>query len=1122
MNIQGVRGNPLQTQDDFLKPQNLQHETKRRHKQGAWFFPKICKKLLVALMLCCACLVVFFMNCSLTDDLNVGSVSVKPPDLLKILNELAQKYQNDLNNACNDETFLDAIVARLRQEADPVGWRFGYFCINNDCDNISNDQVAFRNTGTNTPENKTAIAIQVLEGVNPCTANPRVAWNIKSEVGGWIYPREKKSTEPCTGLECNQNPKDPKNPGRKNECKNGQFTVTGRPCGPNTSGEECINGINQVTGLSCGNRVDIHVDNFHDGFDFDQITWLHANMKDWNQNSQITAVEFQQNDQGQYNGQICIRYNRPESWTDKSVSLSSFDSQLLGVSSGSYAGNASVIMKVSGKYYGGTFDWISSSDSCILKDVSSLAEAYASEIKSIGFRVQRPPLEKVALQPGDIIGFMVSSLGRNNVRSDVSERSDIYWMVIPSADGSIPPQHIPTPNDCESEPNSLLCQSESNCYVSPHTATIIEDSSNAYATDLQNACQEDNWEFLDKVTLRLHFINQRFGYSTEGGSCPETSENQITHSCDSEEPRENQCETSTSVKVFDVIEGCPGNPFTQWEDVSDTVTEKWKYPREAEISGIGSCTQEQIDAGWISQDDVCEARCSLENLPGSLPEFDSVVEFGTNESQCSETENPDLNFLQITAPTQTESCCRRTRKTCNSQAIALGYRTVNGDCYPGCSFAATLAGYEPQTGSNSNVSVSNTTSCNSLGSDWKSVDFYDPYVFGQRSTATQVADYFERAVACCVKGDATGTPATPHDAQGLYHPGAGVPLPIPPGECPEGATYNAGDGCSDTTNFNIHADPQTGGCCRTPRTGPCPEGDYVSTNGNCYPKCAYAVELAGYSTALLIGQGSACEDSISSGSDGHDDWTSFSFWDEYQMKWSDNKKVSGVIGASNRNCCKRGDSSGDRATDPWGDHPDPDPGDVDPGPPAGSVTCEQATQGLNGVARGDDCQSNNHNILEFNVAGNTACCIRTNKTSCPAGYELKDGECLPDCGTAAELVGYSDADKHILTGKKDYPVDQRSIFRGGDRTERISTCEGLNKIEQENCGKDVKGLNCETGWKDFNFWDSHRLKYADSKSEIREVNDNYMCCVRGTASDQVAQPPCHSEPAEGAAHCTSE
>lgn len=191
-------------------------------------------------------------------------------------------------------------------------------------------------------------------------------------------------------------------------------------------------------------------------------------------------------------------------------------------------------------------------------------------------------------------------------------------------------------------------------------------------------------------------------------------------------------------------------------------------------------------------------------------------------------------------------------------------------------------------------------------------------------------------------------------------------------------------------------------------------------------------------------------------------------------------------------------------------------------PPTDNSSCQEVTKNLpyGQAQRGSACQnSQDYNILTFDMDGAVVCCQRTPKDgTCPSRYKKKDGNCFPDCGTAARLAGYTGVN-HILTRKKKYPVDQRSFLRGGDKEEFISTCAGLNKIEQSDCGRDnVKGLRCRTGWKDFSFWDPYRFVISGSKSDIHDVTNENMCCVAGEPKDPV-QLPCHAQEHKDASYC---
>lgn len=1083
------------------------------------------KKASIAFIICSICLMSFFMNCSLDEgfnpDLSVQRTSL--PDLSNIVNSLASSRLNDLNNACSDNAFLDAVLTQLRAST-PHGWRFGYFCINNDCKNISSYQVAFYEEASESPSvppRSSAIAVKILNGVEPCTSSPSVTWEADGTTGGWVFPRPTSNTS-CTGNHCTQS---------GNECENGFHKKTGLACG-NSSGQ-CVDGINQVTGEECGSRQSTHVNNFHNGFQFSDIRWLHANMSDWQKTADITEVEFRKNSEGNYNGQICIRHTSTNTWTPKEVQLSSSDQRLLGVSSGTYKGNVSVIMKISDRYYGGTFEWLKSDDDCILGDVSSLAEAYASESKSIGKRVGKAPLDTIALNPGDIIGLMISGLGRNNVRNE-QERSNIYWMIIPSANDDISPQHIPTPTNCNDSPDSLLCQRPDNCYVSGYPSTVIDNLATANVTSLRNACQPDNWVFMDLVAVRLEYTSPRHGYNCKGGNCNTISETEVTYFCDEGEPNS----TSDKVRIFNVLAGCPNNAHVEWEDAEGPG--RWKFPRidpPTPGDGDGTCTAEQITDGWqattIGGETVCAASCTRKSLPEPLPMFNTVVELGINAAQCSTTQDPPYNILPVTAPLyDADTCCRRTPKSCSQAAINLGYGTVNGECYPSCHLAARFAGYE-----GTQVSLSQINSdCSSLRAhnqnDWTTVDFYDPYTF-KRNRNTKTDFYHPQKsgtnLECCVRGDTNTTPVEPPNNQGLYGTNSTPPLAIPPGTCPETWMEHAtGTDCNIedtniTNDYNIHSD-LGGGCCRTRKGSSlsCPT-DYESTNGNCYPTCATAVALSGGGTGRIFAinddQGS-CVDAVSSS--GEDDWTDFSFWNEYQMQWAeDNTKIKGVIDQTSTMCCRRGDATGTRKLDPWGDHSDTNT-DVDRG--LGAI-CRSLIAGVDiptggEMKTGSACEHGSYNILLFDTdTAESKCCIRTPKApaSCPSGYGRKNGECYPTCAEAAKLAGYTRISGYADTYEGEYVDKKSDCFIGlgccEDDKIQVTTCAGLNEVDEEcNDGGD-SGFNKITKWDDFSFWDPYRFKQSSNDDT---VNDG-LCCVNTTSGQQngpIARPPCGSQPAE--------
>lgn len=879
----------------------------------------------VLLLIFSCFLLIGYMNCGVSDLDSLSLQSVRVPDGSAIVAEVARTHASDLRHACSDWTFLDALVLRLRNEAN--GWRFGYHCINRDCKTISRSEVAFYTKASrvhSVPPGATEVTvIKVLEGVEPCTANPRTTWKEQNVSGGWKFPRQSPDTGACQGASCfttttNPGTTSPDN----NACVDGVYQKTALPC---DNSENCVDGIHKQTQAPCGNTDPERPNNRHnyDEFDFSKIVWLHADVGNWEKTATISNMDFSKNDQDKYNGQICITHDKSGTWTPKEVSLSQQDAGFLGgESKGSFYGNAQVIIKVGEQYYGGTFAWLKKDEPCILKDLSRLADLYYSRTKSMGVRVNASPLDRVHLKGGDIIGFMVTGLARGADRN-VSERSDIYWMLIPSVDGSIEDEHIPTPEDCSVEPDSLLCQGPNNCYV-PNQLPVMNQLASWYNSDLQNTCIENDgsWNFMDKTATRLHSLDERFGYSCKQGNCENLAESEVAYFCDDGSPNS----VSTNVKVFKAVQGhCSGNPQVAWGDVTESIKlagfeARWKYPRNED-------TVNTVSAGG----------CTKEDLPGH-PDYHAIAAFGINEQHC--TNSADYNILEVTASVRDVTrCCRIFDK--NNCPAQLDYIHVNGNCYPSCSRAAQLAGY---AGSGENFTLESGTSCGNLTSgghsDWhENITFYDPYRFEsvglQANHEVLTRRNQGQNYVCCVRGEPTGTPAQAHNSQGLYTTSTTETSTSTTSTTGEGVScemairgvegiVRRGDDCNNTSAYNIikFVTNEESACCKTtPKSSTCPTG-YTRKSGNCLPDCGTAARLAGYGnemnhTLLPKGKYQNCK-ALSSmkENDGREvngyknktNWDDVTFWDPYRfvIGSNDSSNISDV--GSNDMCCVAGNS----------------------------------------------------------------------------------------------------------------------------------------------------------------------------------------------------------------------
>jgi hypothetical protein len=124
--------------------------------------------------------------------------------------------------------------------------------------------------------------------------------------------------------------------------------------------------------------------------DLDKVTWLHADVSDWPQTSQLTDVKVT----GQ---KITLGHTKAGKWPTQS-----------GIE-----GNPWVFVNRDGKWYGATFEWLRSGQTS--KNVTA---------DEIGPLTKKEPLASWRPQPGELVGFMVSTQARDGNRT-INERSNV-------------------------------------------------------------------------------------------------------------------------------------------------------------------------------------------------------------------------------------------------------------------------------------------------------------------------------------------------------------------------------------------------------------------------------------------------------------------------------------------------------------------------------------------------------------------------------------------------------------------------------------------------------------------------------------------------------------------------
>ena len=163
------------------------------------------------------------------------------------------------------------------------------------------------------------------------------------------------------------------------------------------------------------------VDNDVSDFSWDKIQWLDPDISKWAETSRITSVKVTDKDG------ICIDHTKRGKWPVREPK------QEGNVRS---EGNPWVIVKLNGRYYAGTYEWLRSGQECKLGHVGGIAKIYDGP-DSIGRHVKRPPLQHWIPKGGDVVGFMVSPHARWHTRdAKVRERSNIQWYRLPATDGT--------------------------------------------------------------------------------------------------------------------------------------------------------------------------------------------------------------------------------------------------------------------------------------------------------------------------------------------------------------------------------------------------------------------------------------------------------------------------------------------------------------------------------------------------------------------------------------------------------------------------------------------------------------------------------------------------------------
>lgn len=514
------------------------------------------------------------------------------------------------------------------------------------------------------------------------------------------------------------------------------------------------------------------------------IKWLHTSeVANWPITSTIDKDSFQIKS----NGEICISHSKGGEGSGKWQTKNNVAQGITGP----VQANVWVIVQICGQYYAAIYEWLKPDQGCHLLDMQTLQNLYLHPTKSLGKRTNASPLDRWVPVGDDIVGFMVSGLAKNAVRGS-RERSNIQWVHLPSE--SVKFRTIPDPGCCPPGSTNPLCQSSMNCFV-PNRAALIDEIATQRSEDFQNSCQSSggNWGFMDTVASQLHLSSRRrFGYNCKQGVCPTSptdkklSEDTVAYYC-GENP--DPTLTSSPVRLSNVIEDyCGNNAKTAWN-----VEEQLKYADAKNPDNRGK---------WLYP------------RPGGPDDPGRPGGLGTG--------------------------------TCTSQQLAQGFKTVNGECLPICTyFKKDIITRGVEIGVT--ISGGTTDLC-------KDTDQYNILHIDKKTHDAQICCRISKKTECSPKHYKKLT----YDGETNCFPSCGHAANL------AGWGGYGGPGVED----NPHTLAPLASC------------DELNT----------ANQGAGFR--------------------GHKDWTDFTFYDPYRFKKdANNKEVYEVIGSANRSCCVRGNKT---------------------------------------------------------------------------------------------------------------------------------------------------------------------------------------------------------------------
>ncbi len=345
-------------------------------------------------------------------------------------------------------------------------------------------------------------------------------------------------------------------------------------------------------------------------FDFSKVTWLHYDVSGWTESSHITSVQVKSG------GQICTDYTEKGQWPA---------GEPLGNGT-QLVGNPWVFVKISGRYYAATYEWLRPNQYCKFghENTKPLSKVYNN---AWGRHIKKSPLDRWIPKPGEIVGFMVSGLARNNVRN-VRKRTNVQFYRLPAADGT-GGATLGTYTDGRLSGDTgggySTCNSPSKknkpARTMQHVVQKLATANDAaYKAVWDGSEYTEDYRFLDLVVNELHRIDERFGYNCVRGDCNRISADALAYYRGEGSPN-----NSADVIIIDFLRGAGRNtPTPAWIDVTDETCQKgsigrWLYPRPgASPSSGGSGGGGSVPDGGgpdtaVSPDDSGSGDCSDSN-----------------------------------------------------------------------------------------------------------------------------------------------------------------------------------------------------------------------------------------------------------------------------------------------------------------------------------------------------------------------------------------------------------------------------------------------------------------------------------------------------------------------------